>query len=58
MGKKSNKEYTTIQVRKEISEHIRKFCKDKGLVISAATEQYWVGLISASMSGSISITGV
>lgn len=45
--------YTTIQIRREINEHIRKFCKEHGIIASTITEKYWVGLISASMSGSI-----
>ena len=50
----ANKEtkYTTIQIRKEINEHIRKFCVERGWVASTITEKYWLGLISASMSGS------
>jgi len=58
MGKKANKEYTTIQIRKELREHIRTFCKERGWVISAATENYWLSEISSSMSGSFSIQGV
>lgn len=51
----NNKEtkYTTIQIRKEINNHIKKFCKENGIVASYYTEKYWLGLISASMSGSI-----
>jgi len=50
-----NKEtkYTTIQIRKDINEHIRKFCKEQGIIASTLTEKYWLGLISASVSGSI-----
>ena len=50
----ANKEtkYTTIQIRKDINEHIRKFCVERGWVASTITEKYWLGLISASMSGS------
>jgi hypothetical protein len=50
----ANKEtkYTTIQIRKEINEHIRKFCVERGWVAATMTEKYWLGLISASMSGS------
>lgn len=55
MGKKTNLEYTTIQIRKDINTHIRKACKEYGWIASAITENYWVGLISASMSGSVSI---
>jgi hypothetical protein len=50
-----NKEtkYTTIQIRKEINEHIKRFCKERGMIAAHYTEQYWIGLISASMSGSV-----
>lgn len=51
MPKKKNK-YTTIQIRKEINEHIRKMCEERGWVASAVTEMYWLGLISSSKSGS------
>lgn len=47
--------YTTIQIRKEINEHIRKFCKEHGIVAATITEKYWLGLISASMSGSVMV---
>jgi hypothetical protein len=53
MGKKANKQYTTIQILKDINDHIRVYCKDHGLIASKITEEYWLGLISASMSGSI-----
>lgn len=49
---KDNK-YTTIQIRKEIAQHIKNFCKEKGLVASTLTENYWIGVISSSMSGSL-----
>lgn len=55
MGKKASLAYTTIQIRKDINTHIRKLCKEYGWVASTVTENYWVGLISASMSGSISV---
>lgn len=45
--------YTTIQVRKELNEMIRKLCKEQGWVAAIKTEHYWLGLISSSMSGSI-----
>lgn len=54
MANKESK-YTTIQIRKEINEHIRRFCKEHGWVAATITEKYWAGLISASMSGSITI---
>jgi hypothetical protein len=50
--KKKNTQYTTIQVSKEVNKHIREFCKIHGLIASTITEQYWIGKISASMSGS------
>jgi hypothetical protein len=49
----TDKKYTTIQVRKEINEHIREFCKKHGIVASTVTENYWTKLISGSLSGSI-----
>lgn len=54
MANKESK-YTTIQIRKEINEHIRKFCKDRGVIAATLTENYWIGLLSASMSGSVLI---
>lgn len=53
MGQKTNKEYTTIQVKKEINKHIRALCEENGWSTSAITEKYWLGLISASMTGSL-----
>lgn len=52
---KNNTTYTTIQVRKELNELIRKLCKEQGWVAAIKTENYWVGLISASMSGSLTV---
>jgi hypothetical protein len=49
----SEQKYTTIQIRKEINEHIREFCKKYGIVASTVTENYWINKISGSMSGSI-----
>lgn len=49
-----DKKYTTIQIRKELNELIRKLCAQNGWIASAKTEQYWMTQISASMSGSIS----
>lgn len=53
MNKKENKEYTTIQIRKDINNHIRELCKSCGWKAATVTENYWVGLISSSMTGSI-----
>jgi len=53
--KRKKQPYTTIQVSKEINTHIREFCKVHGLIASTLTEQYWIGKISSSMSGSISL---
>lgn len=47
--------YTTIQVSKDIGGHIRKFCIERGYVASTITENYWLGLISSSASGSVSL---
>ena len=54
MGKKQPI-YTTIQIRKDINEHIREFCKEHGWVASRITENYWLSVISASMSGSVPV---
>lgn len=54
MNNKNNK-YTTIQIRKEIAEHIRNFCRERGLIASTHTENYWLSYISSSMSGSITL---
>lgn len=51
MAKKTK--YTTIQVRKEINDAIRHFCKENGLIASFVTEKYWMSYISSSMSGSV-----
>lgn len=44
--------YTTIQVRRDINHHIRKLCKERGWLASTLTENFWLGLISSSVSGS------
>lgn len=49
----AKKEYTTIQITKELNEHIKLFCKEHGFIASKLTEKYWSNLISSSMSGSI-----
>jgi hypothetical protein len=45
--------YTTIQITKEINNHIRQFCIDNGLIASTITERLWSHFISSSASGSI-----
>ncbi len=57
MKKKSKNKYTTIQISSEINEHIRALCNRYGLKATTVTEKYWVSLISASVSGSISLQG-
>lgn len=57
MKKKSKNKYTTIQISSEINEHIRTLCNRYGLKATTVTEKYWVSLISASVSGSISLQG-
>jgi hypothetical protein len=52
---KDKSTYTTIQVRKELNELIRKLCKEQGWVAASKTEHYWLGLLSSSMSGSVLI---
>jgi hypothetical protein len=42
--------YTTVQVRKEMYDTIRKFCMDSGLEISSITEKLWKLHISSSNS--------
>lgn len=54
MGNKKTK-YSTIQIKKDINELVRKLCKEQGLVAATITERYWLGLISSSVSGSITI---
>jgi hypothetical protein len=49
--------YTTIQVRRDINYHIRKLCKARGWLASTTTENFWVGLISSSVSGSYQAGG-
>jgi hypothetical protein len=56
MNKKANKEYTTIQIRKDINLIIRDLCKHHGWSASQMTEEFWVGLISSSLSGSFLIS--
>ncbi len=51
--KKDKQHYTTVQITKEINNHIRGFCKENGLVASSVTEMLWANYISSSMSGSI-----
>jgi hypothetical protein len=52
---KDKSKYTTIQIRREINEHVRKLCRERGWLASTFTEQYWLGMISASMSGSLTV---
>ena len=47
--------YTTIQITKELNEHIKLFCQEYGLVASKLTEKYWSNLISSSLSGYIHV---
>ena len=55
--KKEKHKYTAIQVSKEINQHIRKFCVEKGAIASTLTERLWVDYISSSASGSIFLQG-
>jgi hypothetical protein len=52
MNRKQTKQYTTIQVSKEINKYIRAVCLQDGVSASTLTEQYWLQYISSSMSGS------
>lgn len=47
--------YTTIQVKKEINDAIRQFCKEHGLIASFVTEKHWMMFISSSVSGSVTV---
>ena len=51
--RKDKHQYTTIQVSKEINQHIREFCVKNGLVAGTLTETLWVRYISSSTSGSV-----
>jgi hypothetical protein len=53
MGKKTDKQYTTIQIEKDINRYVRALCEKNGWTASAITTEYWLGLISASMTGSL-----
>jgi hypothetical protein len=53
--KKDKQNYTTVQITKEMSTHIREFCKLNGLVASSTTERLWSNYISSSMSGSVAL---
>lgn len=53
MGKRTNLEYTTIQISKDVNSYVRALCKTQGWVASTLTEKYWLGLISSSMTGSL-----
>ena len=55
MKKKRSDKYTTIQISKEINEHIKLFCKERGFVTATITERFWSQFISSSASGSISV---
>lgn len=52
MNKKDNKQYTTIQIDKDIAKEIRAWCRGENIIISRQTETLWLTFISASMSGS------
>ena len=51
--RKDKHSYTTVQITKEINQHIREFCKLNGFVASTITEKLWSNFISSSASGSI-----
>jgi hypothetical protein len=46
---KKNHGYTTIQVKKEVNEHIKTFCKKYNVSASAITELMWANYISSSI---------
>jgi hypothetical protein len=45
---KKNHGYTTVQIKKEVNEHIRSFCRKYNVNASAITELMWVNYISSS----------
>jgi hypothetical protein len=50
MNKKESKQYTTIQIDKNIADEIRGWCKINNIIISKQTETLWVQFLSASMA--------
>jgi hypothetical protein len=44
------KKYTTFQVDIDIADHVRLFCKERGLIIAKTTELIWANFISSSNS--------
>jgi predicted transcriptional regulator len=52
MNKKQNKEYTTLQIKKEINFHIKDFCNRNNVHASTITEMLWGNFISSSLTGS------
>lgn len=57
MNKKNKNKYTTIQISTSVNDHIRTLCNRYGLRATTVTERYWMSLVTASMSGSISLQG-
>lgn len=43
------KQFTTIQISLDFAPHIRKWCKDRDVVVGRATERLWETVISSSM---------
>lgn len=41
--------YTTIQVKKEVNQHIKTFCKRYGVSAAKITELMWANYISSSL---------
>jgi hypothetical protein len=52
--RKDKHSYTTIQISKEIHQHIKSFCTRNCINVGPLTERIWIDYISSSLSGSIS----
>lgn len=52
---KKSQKYTTIQVNKDVNILIKNLCQQYGLVAAKITENYWMSLVTASLSGSLSV---
>lgn len=55
MSKRTELEYTTIQITKTLNQHIKELCHKYGWTATKITEDYWRSLVTASLSGSLSV---
>jgi hypothetical protein len=56
MSRKNKKQYySTIQIRRDIKEHLTRYCDLRGLKISRYMEQLFLSDFSGSLSGSVNI---